>query len=82
MSEVELDACLFVSVWPQINRPLEAEYYIRDIPAEAFFLYAKWKVESADEELAAKSFTGGNSRLLLCLTKPNPTCCDGSGHAQ
>ena len=31
---------------------------MRDVPAEAFFLYAKWKVESPDEELAAKSLTG------------------------
>ena len=45
---------------------------MRNVPADAFFLYAKWKVESADEELAAKSLTGENSRLLLLsLIKPN-----------
>ena len=54
--------CHLVSVKPQINW---VECCMRDVPAEAFFLYAKWKVESADEELAAKSLTGGNSRLLL-----------------
>ena len=66
MSEV---VCHFVSVKPQINR---AEYYTKNVPADAFFLYAKWKVESADVELAAKSLTGENSRLLLLsLIKPN-----------